>query len=295
MFFEVARVVEARKPKYLLLENVPGLLSHDKGRTFATMLNELCRLGYNIEFQIINSKDHGVPQSRRRVFIVGYLDRGCAGQILPLRGASSKTLIQLVSGRQDSRVYDPSGLSCTLKSTSGGAGGKTGLYAVGTNRKSGTVREIDTAFTLAAGDYRGLNRNQTQNAVFHIKEATKKGYASAYPGDAVTIAFAGSNSKRARVRSGSTHTLTSSTPQGVVTMCGRIRRLVPRECFRLQGFTDDQIDKLLEGSSDSQAYKQAGNAVTVNVVHALAMRLKHAHEAAAALPIPVEHTRSEAA
>ncbi len=60
---------------------------------------------------------------------------------------------------------------------------------------------------------------------------------------------------------------------------GRIRKLMPRECFRLQGFTDTQIDKLLQGSSDTQAYKQAGNAVTVNVVHALALRLKRAHEA----------------
>jgi len=278
LFFEIARVVRAKRPAYLLLENVPGLLSHDKGRTFATILHEISCMGYRLEWQMFNAKDFGVPQSRRRVYIIGYLDERCAGKVFPICGANPATLIQLIGGRQDSRVYDVSGLSCTLKATSGGAGGKTGLYAVGTNRKDGVVREIDTAYTLAAGDYRGLNRNQTQNAVFHIKEATKKGYSPATPGDSVTISFAGSNTKRARVGKGFSHTLTASTPQGVVTMCGRIRRLTPRECLRLQGFDENQIDQLLTITSDHQAYKQAGNAVTVNVVHALGLRIKAMHD-----------------
>lgn len=70
-----------------------------------------------------------------------------------------------------------------------------------------------------------------------------------------------------------------------MTKCGRIRRLTPRECFRAQGFSDEQIDKLLSVDSDAQAYKQAGNAVTVNVVHALGLRLKAAHEAAVAATV----------
>ena len=63
---------------YLLFENVPGLLSHDGGRTFATILNTLDRLGYGVEWQCLNSKDFGVPQSRNRVYIVGYLDERCS-------------------------------------------------------------------------------------------------------------------------------------------------------------------------------------------------------------------------
>ena len=77
LFFELARLAEARKPPYLLFENVPGLLSHDGGRTFATILNTLDRLGYGVEWQCLNSKDFGVPQSRNRVYIVGYLDERC--------------------------------------------------------------------------------------------------------------------------------------------------------------------------------------------------------------------------
>ena len=99
LFFEIARLAEAKKPAYLLLENVlgllshdggrdvrgcgcgdtpPGLLPHDEGRTFAAILHALDRLGYGVEWQCLNSKDFGVPQSRNRVYIVGYLDERCS-------------------------------------------------------------------------------------------------------------------------------------------------------------------------------------------------------------------------
>ena len=67
-----------RKPQYLLFENVPGLLNHDGGRTFAAILDTLDGLGYGVEWQVLNSKDFDVPQARRRVYIVGYLDARCA-------------------------------------------------------------------------------------------------------------------------------------------------------------------------------------------------------------------------
>ncbi|WP_367278660.1 DNA cytosine methyltransferase, partial [Ruminococcus sp.] len=82
LFFEIARIAAVKRPKYLLLENVPGLLSHDSGRTFATILSALDELGYDVTWQVLNSKDFGVPQSRQRVYIVGYLRGECAGQIL---------------------------------------------------------------------------------------------------------------------------------------------------------------------------------------------------------------------
>ena len=88
LFFELARLAEARKPRYLLFENVPGLLNHDQGRTFAAILDALDRLGYHVEWQVLNSKDFGVAQSRRRVYIVGFLDERCAGKILPFTGTT---------------------------------------------------------------------------------------------------------------------------------------------------------------------------------------------------------------
>ena len=282
LFFEIARLAAAKRPAFLLLENVPGLLSHDKGRTFYTILRTFWELGYHVEWKVLNSKDFGVPQSRRRVYIVGYLNPGCAGKILPFRGTNPETLKLLISGRQDSRVYDAGGLSKTLLARAGGPGGKTGLYAVGYDRKDGITGKIDAAYTLTASGYRGLNRRHTQNAVLEIKEATRSGYKEAHPGDSVDLGFAGQNTRRGRVGKNIAHTLDTGCTQGVVTPERRIRRLMPRECFRLQGFSEPQIDRLLSVDSDTQAYKQAGNAVTVNVVHAIALRLKAAHEAAVA-------------
>lgn len=279
LFFEIARVARAKRPAYLLLENVPGLLSHDGGRTFAAILDTLCGLGYSVEWQVLNSKDFGVPQSRRRVYIIGYLDPRCAGKVLPVRETDPKTLMLLLDGRQDSRVYDPAGVSKTLLAKAGGMGGKTGLYAVGFDRRHGITKELDTAYTLTAGDYRGLNRNHTQNAVLMIKEATKSGGKAAQPGDSIDLSYADTNTRRGRVGKNIAHTLNTGGSQGVLTAGGRIRRLMPRECFRLQGFDEAQIDKFLSVDSDAQAYKQAGNAVTVNVVHALGLRLKAAHKA----------------
>jgi DNA (cytosine-5)-methyltransferase 1 len=217
IFFDIARILGAKRPSYLLLENVPGLLSHDKSRTFAHILRTLSDLGYIVEWQIINSAGF-VPQARKRLYIIGFSDKQCAGQVLPIFGANTKTPLHIVNN------------DCALL----------------------------------------------------IKEATKRGYKEAYPGDSVDLAFPGQNTRRGRVGRGIAHTIDTGSTQGVMTQNGRIRRLTPRECFRLQGFYDEQIDKLLDGSSDTAAYKQAGNAVTVDVVHALAMRLKRAHEAVCA-------------
>lgn len=315
LFFEIARLAEARRPPYLLLENVPGLLSHDEGKTFCTILTALDDLGYHVEWMVLNSKDFGVPQSRKRVFIICYLDPRCAGKILPVPETAEQALVQLVDGPQGSRVYDTNGVSCTLTSSAGGKGGKTGLYLVGFNRKNGIVGVRDTALALNASNFKGLNRNQAQNAVFVdlcagkpkltenarcltsdygkarmsnrsaemsgvllIKEATKKGYKEAAPGDSIKLGYTRGNTKRGRVGKAFAHTLDTSCAQGIVESCGRIRRLMPRECLRLQGFAEDQIDRLLAITSDAQAYKQAGNSVTVNVIEAIGRNLKAVHE-----------------
>lgn len=205
-------------------------------------------------------------------------------------------------------------------------GGKTGLYAVGFNRKDGITHGLKEAYALNASNFRGLNRNQSQTAVlktddasfidlcagnpkltdtarcvtanygkttlcYHkgersgvletdgvllIKEATKCGFKPANIGDTVDLSYATSNTRRGRVGRDVAHTLDTGSTQGVVALPGCIRRLTPRECFRLQGYREDQIDKILAITSDSQAYKQAGNGVTVNVVYAIGLKIKAA-------------------
>ena len=85
LFFEVARILKDKRPRYFLLENVRNLLSHNKGETFKTVIGVLSNLGYNTQWEILNSKNHGVPQNRERIFLKGYLGRECGEEILHQR------------------------------------------------------------------------------------------------------------------------------------------------------------------------------------------------------------------
>lgn len=283
LFFEIARLAEARRPAYLLLENVPRLLQHDQGEAFATILSTLHDLGYGLEWSVCNSADHGTPQSRRRLFLVGYLDLRCAGKIFPLSGDDGKTLIQLIGGAQGYRVYDPAGVACTQTAGSGGTGAKTGLYLMPPPDASfvdlsvGEPRLTDTARCLTAryGQTTLSNHRAERSGVLMIREPTKQGYKEAAPGDSVDLGYIGSKTRGGRVSKLAHDT---ASVQGIVERGGRIRRLMPRECFRLQGFKDEQIDKILAITSDAQAYKQAGNGVTVNVVEAIGRRIRAVDE-----------------
>ncbi len=137
-FLRLPGFLKLKDLQYFILENVPGLLSHDKGRTFCTILSTLSELGYHVEWKVLNSKDFGVPQARKRVYIVGYFDFRCAGKVLPEPETNGAALVQVRAGNQGERVYSPKGLSCTLTSQAGGMGGKTGLYDVGIPIKENT-------------------------------------------------------------------------------------------------------------------------------------------------------------
>ena len=286
LFFEIARLAEARRPAYLLLENVPGLLNHDGGRTFAAILATLSDMGYCVKWSVLNSKHFGVPQSRKRVFLICYLDPRCAGKILPVPGNDGKALIQLIGGSQGHRVYAPEGVACTQTAGGGGLGVKTGLYLIPptggafVDLSSGRPRRTEEARCITAryGQTTLSHHPAERSGVLLIKEATKKGYKEAYIGDTVDLGYAGSNTRRGRVGHDIAHTLETSIIQGIVERGGRIRRLMPRECLRLQGFEEEQINKILAINSDAQAYKQAGNSVTINVVEAIGRRIRAVDE-----------------
>ena len=247
LFFEIARATKEIKPSLLFLENVKGLLSHDKGRTFRTILSTLDELGYDAEWQILNSKDYGVPQNRERVFIIGHLRGECRRQVFPIRGKNGTT--------NQTNVKQIGNIS--------------GSDSFGGNPQTGRVYGIDgispTLNTMQGG---GLEPKIV------IREATKKGYAEATIGDYVNLEFPNSKTRRGRVGKQVANTLLTSDSQGVVTENLKIRKLTPRECWRLQGFHDWAFDKAQEVNSNSQLYKQAGNSVTVNVIKAIAERLE---------------------
>ena len=130
LFFEIARIASVKRPKYLFLENVPGLLSHNKGRTFKTILGSLDQLGYDVVWQVLNSKNFGVPQSRKRLYLIGFHREKCAGQVLSFTQTNSKTTVQRYPGKEGDRIYSSEGTSITLTSNAGGFGGRTGLYSI---------------------------------------------------------------------------------------------------------------------------------------------------------------------
>ena len=259
-----------KRPLYLFLENVVGLLSHDRGRTFGVILSALYDLGYHVEWTVLHSKHFGVPQSRRRLFLIGYLDPRCAGKILPVFGADAKALVQIVHGRLGKRVYDSAGIACTQDTSR-----QSGLYFVdltkGDPKITPNARCLHTRQDGSLTNFKGQN-----SGILYIKEATKKGYKEAHEGDSIDLGFAGSNTRRGRVFAGVAHTVDTANTHGIVLRGVRVRRLMPRECFRLQGFSEDQIDKILAINSDAQAYKQAGNSVTVTVIEAIGRRIRAA-------------------
>ena len=119
LFFDIARILSEKRPRHLVLENVKGLLSHDSGKTFQTIIGVLTDLGYFVEWQVLNSKDFGVPQNRERVFIVGHLGGEPRRKVFPITGTAGQNIQSTKYGiRQHHVVYSREGLSPTLTSAS---------------------------------------------------------------------------------------------------------------------------------------------------------------------------------
>ena len=328
LFFEIARFADILKPKYLFLENVKGLLNHDRGNTFKTILRALDGLGYDTEWQVLNSKNFSVPQNRERVFIIGHLREGRTRRIFPIirenaKSDNQQSKIEIVGNTKNpngtsqgtgSVVYDSNGLIGTLCARDYKEPKQIAIPVLTPDRaeKRQNGRRFKTdgepMFTLTAQDRHGvvveneikkfgtIKPNFNQSGVVYetdgiaptirayqggglepkirVKEATSQGYAEAEIGDSVNLSHPNSKTRRGRVGKQIANTLLTGESQGVVEPDFRIRKLTPRECWRLQGFPDWAFDKAQEVNSNSQLYKQAGNSVTVNVIAAIAKELK---------------------
>ena len=287
LFFEIARFASILKPRYLFLENVKGLLNHDRGNTFEVILSALDELGYDVEWQVLNSKNFGVPQNRERVFIIGHLRGGSGRKVFPISGESEQSDHQPPKIEIIGNTKNPNGTSKGTKSAVYGSGGVVGTLTATDYKEPkqvaikqfgilqpnfnqcGVVYETDgIAPTIRAYQGGGLEPK------IRVKEATSKGYAEAEVGDSVNLSHPNSKTRRGRVGKQVANTLLTGESQGVIEPDFRIRKLTPRECWRLQGFPDWAFDKAQEVNSNSQLYKQAGNSVTVNVIAAIAKELK---------------------
>lgn len=435
LFFRVMYLIgqlkEEDKPTYLFIENVKNLLSVNGGWDFARLLIEMEQGGYDAEWQVLNSKDFGVPQNRERCFIIGHLRSRGSTEVFPVERADgensvSLNLFGLIDGKnsQKDRVYSQDGLVPTVSTCGGGntepkvpiifdtsyigQDGKAREYegicptltsrdykeprSVGvvvnvnpsgkgmngnvydsdglsptltTNKGEGNKIAIpvltpdraekrqngrrfkedgEPMFTLTGQDRHGVGieplgvlrnvrsdygkeirkdyeagnikisrheflesevrddgvvntlltvQKDNQLAV-KVAEATKQGYSECRVGvDSVNLSVPGSKTRRGRVGQEIANTLDTSCNQGIFVQVSEeltvyavwyekyqcyivIRRLTPKECFRLQGWTDDYFEKAAFVNSDSQLYKQAGNGVTVNVIEAIAEKIRFA-------------------
>lgn len=432
LFFRVMYLIgqlkEEDKPTYLFIENVKNLLSVNGGWDFARLLIEMEQWGYDAEWQVLNSKDFGVPQNRERCFIIGHLRDRNSTEVFPVEGADGKNSVSLnlfgcLNGRnsQRDRVYSDDGLAPTISTKPGGntepkvsilfdtsyigQDGKVRVYenicptltsrdykeprSVGvvcnvnpsgkgmngnvydsnglnptltTNKGEGNKIAIpvltpdrvekrqngrrfkedgEPMFTLTSQDRHGvaidplgvlrnvrteygkeirkdyksgkldisrheflaneiredgiantLSTVQKDNQLaVKVAEATKQGYSECRVGiDTVNLSVPGSKTRRGRVGKEVANTLDTSCNQGIFVKVSdelivyavwyekyqcyiAIRKLTPKECFRLQGWTDDYFEKAQFVNSDSQLYKQAGNGVTVSVIEAIARKM----------------------
>lgn len=349
LFYGVTKLIrelkKEDKPELLFIENVKNLLSVNDGFDFLRLQVELDEIGYNLEWDVLNSKYFRVPQNRERAFIIGHLRGKHTRKVFPFRGEensvnSEQSEIKKFGNyrrngtSQSGKVVTSTGISPTLCAV--GLQKEPQAIAIpvitpdrAEKRQNGRrfKENQEEMFTLTAQDRHGvmvvgnLPGNHDQNSRVYsdegicptlttmqgggqepkivqklkIKEATKKGFKEALPGDSVNISHPKSKTRRGRVGNRVANTLLTGEEQAVVTDDFQIRKLTPLECWRLQGWEDEMFYRAKFGSkeiarriiveginhyncefeqtmSDSQLYKQAGNGVTVTVIYEIAKR-----------------------
>lgn len=257
LFFEICRIIKQKQPRFILLENVKGLLSHDKGRTFGTMLKSLDGLGYDLQWQVLNSKNFGVPQNRERVLIVGHIRKQSRPEIFPIQRSDESCQTESSSNTID--VNYSKGID--------NHGQRTHIGTLRTFKDGQGFREVKSG--LAPTIQCRAREDGSGQPVILIPEATKIGFAQATIGDSINLSVLGSKTRRGRVGNKIAQTLDTGMQQYTLSSDMMIRRLTPVECERLQGFPDNWT----EGISDTQRYKCLGNAVTVNVIQSIIEKL----------------------
>lgn len=297
LFFEIARIAKEKQPKVILAENVKGLVSHDKGRTLDIMVSTLCEIGYRVDFKILNSKFFGVPQNRERIFIVAiredlvpnsewsvegtdivakgkrrisaYEDIKTFNFDWPEQGEVTTRLRDVLESKVDEKFYL--------------ADDKAERLIVQLKERKQTKTDDTEPEKIA-----GLWGSKQAGSMFDVNKiaptikTSSGGYSEPIINEAQSL-DAGLKENATKIREdGVSSTLTSSYHKG---LCGqarphvlepqyRIRRLTPLECLRLQGFPDEVYYTLKDVKiSNTQLYKMAGNAVTVNVIEALGQKI----------------------
>ena len=274
IFFDFARIMKAKKPKFAIFENVKGLLNHDGGKTYETILQTLNKLGYDAQWGILNTKFHGLPQNRERVYIVANLRERSSTKILFERGDGITDKVERTEQSIIGDYYTENGK---------------------THQWGGVIGDESIAPCLMAGEYKSprivkigsIGGKPCQSDQVYspsgvsVTLSAQNGGKGAMTGLYKIGDIDGLNTQYSRVydSEGISATINAQggglgAKTGLYNIEHKVRRLTPKECFRLQGFKDEMVDlgyKL--GISDTQLYKMAGNAVSVPVVEWVAQRV----------------------
>lgn len=287
LLWECEKIIKNKKPKYLLMENVKNLVGKRHKNYFLKWLKILENYGYKNFWQVLNAKDYGIPQNRERVFCASIL--GNEEFTFPEKQVLTTRLKDVLEDDVDKKFY----LSKEQID-------KITFSNFNTNVKR--IQEKDYCDTLCARDFKdpkcvkvkqigqyntSTRINSSRYRVYDIegiapslttcgggnlephikiKNSTKKGYLEAKVGDGVDLSYPDSKTRRGRVQKGLSQTLVCSDNRGVVTDDFKIRKLTPLEYWRLMGIDDEDFYKAQKVNSNSQLYKQAGNAIVVDVL-----------------------------
>jgi DNA (cytosine-5)-methyltransferase 1 len=302
LFFNSLEFIQVNNPRFFIFENVRGLLSHDKenkkdkiGRTFKEWIDYLGgksvngvtnmmpidgAVPYHLHYKVLNAKKHGVPQNRERVFLIGIRDDQDNTFTWPAEEELTKRLKNVLEDSVDDKYFlSEKMLNFVLNTNFQEAkpidinkdaapcvkvGGDVSCFDTNKlkigyinqdTQASAVYSDNGLASTMCAGSH-GYAMGYIQ-----VKSGTAKGYDEATEGDSINFSFPGSETRRGRVGKQVAQTLDTACNQGVMDNY-KIRRLTPRECFRLMDFPDTFTWPV----SDSQAYKQAGNSIVVRVL-----------------------------
>lgn len=338
LFFRVMYLIgqleEEDKPTFLFIENVKNLLSVNGGWDFARLLIEMEQRGYDAEWQVLNSKDFGVPQNRERCFIIGHLRGRSSAKVFPVERTDGENSISMIGHRDGYRrkmqVFSPDGIAETLDTGQGGGRGayvSINILNKDYNHAYEAVYDTDGIIgTLMARDYKDPKRvcipvltpdraEKRQNGrrfkengepMFTLTGQDRHGVAVepigiidpqgrktkvVVPKEFVPALRSQSHGNEPNVCFNVGKDKDSNSKHGIFVKLSAeltvyavwyekyqcyiaIRKLTPRECFRLQGWSDDYFEKAQFVNSDGQLHKQAGNGVTVTVIEAIARRMK---------------------
>ncbi len=226
LLWESLRIIQKLLPKVVIWENVPTLTSSKHIHVLNKYMFELSKLGYISDYRILNARDHGVPQNRRRIFVVSQLKDYYISDVLNVPFRSKRSISEYVNVYSDiNHEYFDNSSNLYLP-----------LY---TNIKDGAVL---------------------------IRQATSWGYIDAFWGDIVDVSQPNSETRRGRrTKDRSCPTITTGKHLCLVTQDNRLRYLTSKETWLLMGFDLNDWEKASKSNSENQLRKQAGNSIVVDL------------------------------